>query len=163
MNLIVAVDSNWGIGCANKLLFHIPDDLKFFKKTTMGKVVVMGHSTFKSLPGAIPLKGRENIVLSTDTTLSIQGATVVNSVAQLLVALESYSPEEVFIIGGAQVYALMLEYCNVAYITKIGASARADTYFPNLDKYPQWEIENISQPQESNGIPYKWCKYVKIK
>ena len=100
MNLIVCVSRNWGIGKNNELLFHIPDDLKQFKALTTGKVVVMGHNTLKSLPGGKPLPNRTNIVLSRNPNLKIEGATVCNSVQDVLIEVSDRLQSDVFIIGG---------------------------------------------------------------
>jgi len=162
MNLIVAVAKDWGIGCENKLLFRIPEDQKYFRATTTGKVVVMGHSTFKSLPGGKLLKDRTNIVLSRDTMLSIPGAVVYNSTEQLLEQLKIYNPDDVFIIGGAIIYSEFLNHCKRAYITKIETALPADTFFPNIDEMPNWKLVEASEPKEDNGLVFRFCIYERL-
>jgi len=162
MNLIVAVAKDWGIGCENKLLFRIPEDQKYFRATTIGKIVVMGHSTFKSLPGGKPLKGRTNIVLSRDTTLSIPGVMVCNSSGQLFEQLKAYNSDDVFIIGGAKVYSEFLNHCKKAYITKIDAILPADTFFPNVDEMPNWKLAEESELKEHNGLTFRFCIYERV-
>ena len=159
MNLIVAVAKDWGIGCENQLLFRIPEDQKYFRAATIGKVVVMGHSTFKSLPGGKPLKDRTNIVLSRDAVLSIPDVIVCNSTEQLLEQLKAYNPDDVFIIGGAKVYSEFLNLCNKAYITKIDAVLPADTFFPKLDEMVNWKLTEESEIKEHNGLTFKFCIY----
>ena len=88
MNIIAAVDENWGIGHSGKLLASIPEDMKFFSRMTTGKIVVMGHATLKSLPNSAPLKNRTNIVLSKNRNLTIKGAVVYNEKNQLLIILK---------------------------------------------------------------------------
>lgn len=140
MNLIVAVDKNWAIGLHNKLLVSIPADMKFFRETTMGKVVVMGRKTLESFPGGQPLKRRTNIVLTSDKNYKVKDAVVVNSVEALLEELRQYNDEDIYVIGGESIYRQLLPYCKVAHITKIDHAYEADTYFPNLDEMPEWKI-----------------------
>ena len=129
MNLIVAVDKNWAIGLHNKLLVSIPADMKFFRETTMGKVVVMGRKTLESFPGGQPLKKRTNIVLTSDKNYKVKDAVVVNSVEALLEELRQYNDEDIYVIGGESIYRQLLPYCKVAHITKIDHAYEADTYF----------------------------------
>jgi len=162
MNLIVAVSKDWGIGCENQLLFRISEDQKYFRATTIGKVIVMGHNTFKSLPGGKPLKGRTNIVLSKDTGLCIPDVIVCNSAEQLLEHLCVYNPDDIFIIGGAVIYSKFLSHCKKAYVTKIDVSLPADTFFPNIDNMTDWKLVEESAPKEDNGLVYRFCLYKKV-
>lgn len=155
MNLIVAVSADWGIGWKNELLFRIPADLKRFKEITMGKTVVMGHSTFRSLPHMKPLSGRKNIVLSRGRVLSIPGALVVNSKEQV------ETGDDVFIIGGGEVYGLFLDDCTKAYVTKVDSYPKADRFFPNLDEKDGWHLEELSEKFCDNGLTYRYCVYIK--
>lgn len=159
MNLIVAVSHNWGIGCENELLFRISDDMKRFRAITTGKVVVMGHRTFKSLPNGQPLRDRTNIVLSRDAKLAIPGVIVCNSIPALLAEIEKYNANDVFIIGGGVIYKEFLPHCRKAYITKIDATLEADTFFPNIDEMAQWKLVEESVWREHNGLRYKFCVY----
>ena len=111
MNLIVAVDKNWAIGLHNKLLVSIPADMKFFRETTMGKVVVMGRKTLESFPGGQPLKKRTNIVLTSDKNYKVKDAVVVNSVEALLEELRQYNDEDIYVIGGGSILRQILPYC----------------------------------------------------
>ena len=140
MNLIVAVDENWAIGKDNKLLVSIPSDMKFFRETTTGKVVVMGRKTLESFPNGLPLKNRTNIVLTRNRDYQVKDAIVVHSVPELLVKLDKYSSEDVYVIGGDSVYQELLPYCDVAHVTKINHVYAADSWFPNLDETGEWEI-----------------------
>jgi len=161
MNAIVSVDNNWGIGCKNDLLFHVPEDMRFFKCMTTGKTVVMGEKTFYSLPNQKPLKDRNNIVLSDNPELKIEGVTVCNSLDQLLALLDTYKTEDVFIIGGQAVYELMLPYCSTAYVTQFYAQAEADKHFPNLSKSKAWKLAERSEPVESKGFTFTFDRYEK--
>ena len=130
MNLIVAVDKNWAIGLKNKLLISIPADMKFFRDTTMGKVVVMGRKTLETFPSGQPLKRRTNIVLTRDKNYQVKDAVVVHTVEELLEELTQYDEEEIYVIGGESIYRQLLPYCKVAHVTKIDHAYEADTYFP---------------------------------
>ena len=163
MNLIVAVDKNWAIGLQNKLLGSIPADMKFFRETTMGKVVVMGRKTLESFPGGQPLKKRTNIVLTRDKNYEVKDAIVVHNVEELLEELKQYEEEEIYVIGGESIYRLLLPYCKVAHITKINHAYEADTYFPNLDEMDDWEITGVSEEQTYFNLEYEFVRYERKK
>lgn len=163
MNVIVAVDSNWGIGLKNKLLVHIPNDMKFFRAETTGKVIVMGRKTLESFPQGQPLANRTNIVLTKNKEYRVNGAILVHSFEELLEELKKYESEEIYIIGGDSVYEQMLPYCDVAHVTKIDHAYEADTYFPNLDEKEEWKITQESDEQTYFNLEYKFTKYEKVK
>ena len=162
MNLIVAVNSDWGIGCGGKLLVSIPDDMRFFRETTKGKVVVMGRKTLMSLPGGNPLKGRTNIVLTSDPGFSAGDAVICHSVEELLEEIKKYDADDVFVIGGQSVYEAMLPYCKTAYVTKFNADIESDRFFPDLDELKEWKITEESQEMYYNGIPYRYLTYSNV-
>lgn len=159
MNLIVAVDKNWAIGNGNKLLVSIPQDMKFFRETTMGKVVVMGRKTLESFPGGQPLKKRTNIVLTRDKNYQVKDAIVVNTVEELLLELRKYDEDEIYVIGGESIYRQMLPYCKTAHITKINHEYEADTYFPNLDEDDEWVVTGVSDEQTYFDLEYEFVRY----
>lgn len=161
MNLIVAVDKNWAIGKDNKLLVSIPQDMKFFRETTMGKVVVMGRKTLESFPGGQPLKKRTNIVLTRDKNYKVKDAIVVHSVEELLEELKNYDEKEIYVIGGESIYRVLLPYCKVAHVTKIDHAYEADTYFPNLDDMEDWEVTGVSEEQTYFDLEYEFVRYEK--
>ena len=161
MNLIVAVDENWAIGKDNKLLVSIPSDMKFFRETTTGKVVVMGRKTLESFPNGLPLKNRTNIVLTRNRDYQVKDAIVVHSVPELLVKLDKYSSEYVYVIGGDSVYQELLPYCDVAHVTKINHVYAADSWFPNLDETGEWEITGESEEQTYFDLEYMFVRYEK--
>lgn len=163
MNLIVAVDNNWAIGNKNKLLVSIPNDMKHFREETTGKVVVLGRKTLDTFPQGQPLKNRVNIILSRNARHEVKGALTVHSVEELLEELKQYDDKDVYVIGGDSVYKQLLPYCNVAHVTKIDHEYEADTYFPNLDKDPEWEITADSDEQTYFDLPYQFLKYERIK
>ena len=163
MNLIVAVDQNWAIGKNNQLLVRIPADQKFFRETTTGKVVVMGGKTLESFPNGQPLKNRTNIVLTRNKDYAVKGAIVVHSMDELHDELKKYNSEDVFVIGGEKIYEQLLDECDVAHVTKIEFAYDADSYFPNLDENPDWEITGDSEEQTYFDLEYYFYRYEKKK
>lgn len=161
MNLIVAVDKNWAIGLKNKLLVSIPEDMKFFRTETAGKVVVMGRKTLESFPGGIPLKNRINIVLTGNRDYEAKGAFVLHTVEDVLQELKKYPSQEVYIIGGESIYRQFLPYCDTAHVTKIDYAYEADTYFPNLDKLPEWKVTASSGEKTYYDLEFEFFKYEK--
>ncbi|HOO74308.1 MAG: dihydrofolate reductase [Thermotogae bacterium] len=159
MKLIVAVDSDWGIGYMGKLLEKIPEDLNFFKDKTIDKIVVMGRETFESLPGRKPLKGRTNIIL---TKKGVDSGNVItcDSVESLFKELEKYDDEDIFIIGGASVYSQLLDYCSDAFVTKINKSHTADKYFKNLDEMNNWVLTEKSEIKNYEGTEFFFTRYI---
>ena len=163
MNIIVAADENWAIGNKDKLLVSIPNDQKHFREETTGKVVVLGRKTLQTFPQGQPLKNRTNIILSRDKNYEVKDATVVHSVEELLEELKKFDTEDVYIIGGESIYRQMLPYCDVAHVTKIDHKYEADTYFPNLDNDPEWEITADTDEQTYFDIAYTFLKYQRKK
>ncbi|MCI8333032.1 MAG: dihydrofolate reductase [Lachnospiraceae bacterium] len=161
MNLIVAVDKNWAIGLKNKLLVSIPEDMKFFRTETAGKVVVMGRKTLESFPGGIPLKNRINIVLTGNRDYEAKGAFVLHTVEDVLQELKKYPSQEVYIIGGESIYRQFLPYCDTAHVTKIDYAYEADTYFPNLDEMPEWRVTASSGEKTYYDLEFEFFKYEK--
>ena len=161
MNLIAAVDQNWAIGNKNKLLVRIPDDQKFFRETTTGKVVVMGRKTLESFPNGLPLKNRTNIVLTHDKNYQVKDAIVLHSLEELHAELQKYPSEDIYVIGGETIYRQLLDECDVAHITKIDYAYDADAYFPNLDEKPEWRITQDSEEQTYFDLIYHFYKYEK--
>ena len=159
MKAIFHCDRNWGIGKNNGLMFSLPKDMKFFRETTMGKVVVMGRNTFLSLPNG-PLKGRINFVLSPS---EVEGVRTVYEVDELLEELEDYPEDDAFVIGGASVYRELLPFCTEALVTKVDADGGADVFVPNLDLDPNFECVSESEPVEDNGYITRYCTYVNLR
>jgi dihydrofolate reductase len=163
MNLIVAVDKNWAIGNQNKLLISIPEDMRFFRDETMNKVVIMGRNTLETFQGGRPLKNRTNIVITSKQDFKVNDAIVVHSVEEALEAAKDFKTQDVYVIGGASIYKQMLNYCDVAHVTKIDYAYQADTYFPNLDNDPEWAIAAESDERTYYDIEYAFYKYVRKK
>ena len=156
MQAIVCVSENWGIGFQNDLLFHIHADLKRFREKTTGKTVIMGHKTLLSFPGQKPLPNRRNIVL-TRQNISIDGAEVAHSVEEAALL----GGEDAMVIGGGTVYERFLPYCDRVLVTKVDANVPSDTYFPDLDRDPAWEIAAKSEQMEENGLFFRYIDYIR--
>lgn len=129
ISFIVARSKNNVIGCKNQLPWHLPNDLQFFKKVTMGHPIVMGRKTFESI--GKPLPGRRNIVLTRDPDFQAEGVEVVHDKATICQLAEE---EEVFLIGGAQIFSLFMDVVENIYITEIDAEFIGDTFFPPWDR-----------------------------
>lgn len=162
MKLIVAVDKNWAIGKDNKLLVSIPADMKFFRETTKGNIVIMGRKTLESFPQGQPLQKRVNIVISQNKEYEVKGAVVVHSVEEAVEEATKYEGD-VYVIGGESIYRAMLPYCQTALVTKIDHAYEADTYFPNLDENPEWKLAGETEEQTYFDLEYVFRKYERIK
>ena len=160
MNIIAAVDANWGIGSNGQLLVNIPEDMKFFRRQTMGKVVVMGRKTYESLPGGL-LEGRTNVILTKNGEYQVKGADMVHSLEELHEYLSAYPSGDIYIIGGASLYEQLLEECDTVYLTKIDFSYAADVYFPDLSQKTHWKLTEESEEQTYFDLEYYFQKYRK--
>lgn len=140
ISLIVAASANNAIGKNNQLLWHLPQDLKFFKNTTWAMPVIMGRKTFESVGGK-PLPGRLNIILSTQKNQSSDTASLAFAAdkEEALAIARKTGAKEVFIAGGAQIYALFFPLATRLYMTRVHATFEADTFFPEID-VAVWEI-----------------------
>lgn len=158
--LIVAADENNAIGLNNNLLCHLPNDLKFFKQTTMGAPVIMGRKTFESI--GKPLPGRKNIVLS-KTLNSLGGCQVYHDLETSLKELAATSTDRCFIIGGDSIYKIALPLCQIVYLTRIHYQFEADAFFPKLEP-EQWQLESEEhhKADEKNKYDYTFQKYIRI-
>ncbi len=133
--------------------------MKFFRETTTGKVVVMGRKTLESFPNGLPLKNRINIVLTKNLSYQVKDAIVVHSKEELDQELKKYNSDDIYVIGGGSVYEMLLKECDIAHVTKINYTYEADTFFPNLDEDPDWEIVADSEEQTYFDLEYYFLKY----
>lgn len=160
LSIIVAIAKNYVIGKDNKLIWHIPEDLKRFKQLTTGHTIIMGRKTFESLGRVLP--NRKHVILCNDATLDIEDENV--EVLPDISLLEEYinSKEEHFVIGGATIYRLLMPYANKMYITKIDQEFEGDVYFPEI-KDDEWKIESTEQglKNEENPYDYTYVNYVR--
>ncbi len=162
MNMIVAADLQWGIGKNGDLLDNIPEDMKFFREKTMGKVVIMGGVTFLSLPNQKPLKNRTNIILSDDGSVTHPDAICFKDLDEAVnFAKANYKDEDIFFIGGASIYNQCIKYIDTAYITIIDKVYDADRFIPNFNELPDWHIAEEEMVKTEKGIYITFTKYIK--
>ncbi len=160
MNLIVAVDKQWGIGYNKGLLVSIPADKKFFRSTTTGKTIIMGRRTLESFRDGRPLPDRNNIVITTKANYDGKGAIVVHSIEEAVKKARELSDEDdIFVIGGGQIYRQLYGQCKKAYVTKIDYAYTADTFFPDLDADENWKLTDESEEQTCFDIEFTFCTY----
>lgn len=158
ISLIVVHDLNRVIGQDNKMPWHIPNELAYFKEKTMGKAIVMGRSTFESI--GRPLPGRLNIVISRNTSYNAEGVTVVHSIAEAIEVANKHH-EEVMIIGGEQIFKKVLPYADLLYITLIEHEFKGDTFFPSYEQ--NWEVISTSEQHSTDsGLKYTYMLYKRM-
>lgn len=150
MNAIVLVEKNWGIGINGGQMVFIREDLKNFNRLTVGNTVVMGYTTFMSLPNG-PLKNRRNIVF-TKKDIEIDGVEIVHSLEEFLEIRKQH--EEIFVAGGDSIYKMLLPYCKRAYVTKLEKEYDVDKYFPDLDAIDCWDCKSIEKGKFGEGTSY---------
>ena len=159
MNLIAAVDKNWGIGYRGRLLVKIPLDQQWFQNTTKGRIIVAGRKTLETFPNGMPLPARKNIILTENENFQIKGAQITHSVQETMELLNNYKSEDIYIVGGESIYKQFLPYCNVAYITRIDYVYEAEAYFPNLEAMPEWRLTADSEEQTYFNLEYTFQKF----
>lgn len=157
---IVHADREWGIGKENGMMFSLPKDMKFFRETTMNHVVVMGGNTLRSFPNGKPLKNRVNIVLSRGQVRD--DCIIVRSYEALFDRLKEYENEEIYIIGGGEVYRELLPYCEEVLVTKVDAVGSAEVFFPNLDTRPDFQCVDGGEPVDDNGLTIRFTRYKNV-
>lgn len=157
ISIIAAVSEDGGIGRNNELLWHIPEDLKRFKKLTYGKTVVMGKKTWESLPGK-PLPGRKNVVITDKPEECFDYSVTAYSIEDALSKCDKN--EEIFIIGGGSIYRQFMNLADRLYITHVHKKIPADVFFPEID--PKiWKVADKEEfiPEDKEGIPYTYIIY----
>lgn len=154
MNIIVAIANDNIIGGDNKLLWHLSDDLKRFKRLTVGNTIIMGRKTYESIGKALP--NRKNVVITRDENYKLNDAEVINDINEI----KSYNDDNCFIIGGGEIYKQTLKYVNKLYVTKIHEDFEGDTIFPEIDD--NWIIENREDKfDEKSKLNYSYIEYVR--
>lgn len=152
ISLIAALTQNRVIGKDNDMPWHIPEDLKFFKKTTLGKPMIMGRKTFESLPGLLPK--RRHIVVTRQIDLKLECAELAHSLEEAI-DLAAQDDKEIMVIGGAQLYALALPLASRMYLTYIHANINGDTFFPDF-KQEEWQEITREDKVSESGIAFSW-------
>ena len=161
ISLIVAASENNVIGKKNQLPWRLPADMRHFKNTTKGNVVVMGRKTFQSL--GKPLHDRVNIVITKQPDFKADGALIAASLIEALEKGGQFPDKEIFIIGGGEIYLQSLELCDRIYLTRIHRHFEGDTFFPELPS-ANWKIisKEDHEPDEKNPHPYSFITYERI-
>ena len=159
MDAIVAVYSDWGIGCCGTQPVVVPADRKHFRDVTSGAAVIVGRKTLADFPGGKPLKNRINIVL-TSQDIEIEGAVVVHSVEEALA--EAAKTERCLCIGGESVYRQFFPHVDKVHVTKVDARPESDAFFPDLDADPAWRIADEGEALDHEGLGYRFMVYEKI-
>ena len=161
MEFIVAVDENWGIGKDGGMLDHLPKDLAFFKRKTTGHVIVMGRKTLESFPGGKPLPDRLNIVLTQQVEFDApEGVVQVHSLPELARTLRALGRDDVYLVGGASVYARLKDVCRGGYVTHIHHTYEdAQVHFPDLSQDDRWELAETVSHAEDQGKTLDTCYY----
>ena len=157
---IVHADKEWGIGKNNDMMFSLPKDMKFFRETTLGHTVVMGGNTLRSFPNAKPLKNRENIVLSRGQVQD--DCVIVRTYDELFIKLKERKNQEIYIIGGGEIYKTLLPYCDEVLVTKVDAIGGASVFFPNLDELKNFVCVYESDEMDDNGYTIRFTTYKNI-
>ncbi|QZP18163.1 dihydrofolate reductase [Methylophilales bacterium] len=157
ISIIVAASENLVIGYRNALPWHISEDLKNFKQITINHSVVMGRKTFESI--GKPLKERRNIVISRDRTLKIEGVEVVNSLDEAI--HRTKNENEIFIIGGEQIYKIAMPIATHMHITKVYNNIKGDAFFPAFDEN-EWKILTQKDSETNEGLKFSFIEYQKI-
>ena len=165
ISLIVAMDDHQGIGKDNDLMWHLPADMRFFKETTTGHIVVMGRKNYESIPEKFrPLPNRENVVLTRNTNFEAPGCLVFHDVDALLAHYKEESDRHLFIIGGGEIYnmALATQMVQEMYITHVHQTYHADTFFPSINP-SEWEVSNLMEhpKDEKHEAGFTIVKYTK--
>ena len=161
MKMIAVADQTGGIGCDGSLLVDLPTDMRYFREKTSGSVVIMGRKTLESFPGGKPLPNRRNIVLSrTLQSDEVSGFELCRSAEQAVKLVEDEDQEHVFVVGGGEIYKIMLPYVDEALITELETTIdSADTFIPVFAQEPGWELVSRSDPVCENGVTYTFAVY----
>ena len=165
ISIIAAIGANYAIGKDNDLIWSLPDDMNFFKKKTSGHTVIMGRLNYESIPKKWrPLPNRRNIILTTNPEYQEEGVDIFHQMSEAIESARKAGEEELFIIGGGQIYQLGLEYADTMYLTEIKAEFTADVFFPTYDKADWQEVERIPhQVDEKHAYPFDFVTYIREK
>ncbi len=158
MTLILVADNDWAIGVNGGLLTRLPADMKRFKELTAGNTVVMGRKTYESFPKR-PLPDRENCVISR-TQKDIEGAKCFDSIEEFMEYAKTVQ-NEIYVIGGGEIYRQMLPLCDKAIITRVYECFGGDTFFTDIDALPEWELTESSEIIETNCHRIRFMTYVR--
>ena len=160
---ILNCDKHFGIGKKNGLLFSLPKDMEFFRKTTLNHIVCMGENTLLSFPNSKPLPNRTNVVLSSDPTHNYEGVINIHSFDEFLLFIKEKSQkEDVYIIGGASIYNQTLDYVDKVLLTKVDADGQAEVFFNNLDENKNFSLIEESASITDGNFKIKFLTYINL-
>ncbi len=162
ISIIVAASTNNAIGNENKLLWHIPNDMKYFKATTWAMPIIMGRKTFESM-GSKPLSGRLNIVITKQQNWTLTGIVVVNSIEEAIAEAKKTNCKEIFIAGGGEIYKQSIQIADCIYMTRVHSEIDGDTFFPEIDT-KKWKLEKTENllTDTKHSHDYSFEKWIKI-
>ena len=160
LSMIVTADRNRGISREHKPLISIPDDVKFVRDTTYGHVIILGRHTFEFSFAGKPLPNRTMIIVAKDESYSVPGTIVVSSAKQALEEAKALK-KDIYVLGGKRLYEELLPYCNEVHVTSVDYVYNADSWFPNLDKRPEWVMTDISEEQTHFDVVYYFKRYLR--
>lgn len=164
MNAYIVADQRWAFGRNGGLLFSLPTDLERFHSLTRNGTVIMGPERLQFYTGGQPLPQRRNIVVTRNLQAVPEGAEGVSSPEEALDLAGGPEQEDLWIIGGGSIYAALLARCSQVYLTRVETRVEeSDTFFPNLDKLPNWEVASTGDPMEENGLKFRFLEYVNTK
>jgi len=160
LDAVVAVYSDWGIGCSGTQPVVIPEDRKYFAALTRGAAVIVGRKTLEDCPGGRPLPGRVNIVM-TRREMEGEGVVAVHDVAEALA--EAQKHERVFVIGGESVFRELFPHIDRVFVTKIECAPHSEVFFPNLDEEPGWRCIDLGEPLFCGDTEYSFRVYERVR
>ena len=164
MNAYVVADQRWAFGRNGGLLFSLSADLERFHSLTRNGTVIMGPERLGVFTGGAPLSQRRNIVVTRDPSILPEGAEGVSSPEKALALAGGPEAENLWIIGGGSIYAALLSRCRRVYLTRVETRVQeSDTFFPNLDKLPNWEVVSEGELMEEDGLKFRFFEYVNTK
>lgn len=165
ISIIAAIGANYAIGKDNDLIWSLPDDMNFFKTKTNGRTVIMGRLNYHSIPKRWrPLPNRRNIILTTNPEYTEDGVDIFYEMEEAIASAREAGEEELFVIGGGQIYELGLAYADTMYITEIKADFEADVFFPTYDKTEWREVERIPhEVDDKHAYPFDFVTYIRVK
>ena len=164
MNAYIVADQRWAFGRNGGLLFSLPADLEHFHALTQNGTVIMGPERLEFFTGGKPLPDRRNIIVARDLRALPEGTEGVSSPEEALALAGGPDADDLWIIGGGSIYATLLSRCRKVYLTRVETKVKeSDTYFPNLDKLPNWEVESSSEMMQENDLKFRFIRYNNTK
>lgn len=164
MNAYIVADQRWAFGRNGGLLFSIPTDLERFHSLTRNGTVIMGPERLKFYTGGQPLPQRRNIIVTRDPRALPEGVEGVSTPGEALALAGGLESDGLWIIGGGSIYAALLDSCRRVYLTRVETRVQeSDTFFPNLDKLPNWKVESAGELMEENDLKFRFIEYINTK